>query len=509
MENHLRFRRQFLLSQAPIPRLADWKSLPLNRHILYAHPDLEITPAFQNSKCITLIGHIYDTSSPLMTNSDIAEEIINRPPGIDELIAWMKRYAGRYAVFYQDHDTAAIFPDALALREIYFYTSENQVVCGSQPNLLAEFSSPEIGRSDDSRQIEFYHLHSSNSRWNPEYKWVGEDTCYQDVKHLLPHHYLDISARRAIRFWPQKPLQRRNLDEAVAKGCALLKGAIGAMVIRHPLMLAVTAGLDSRTLLAASRDYKDKIYYFINNENLGRHHPDLSVPVGIFKQIGLPLHVHEVTEKVEESFQETFFENVFFASARILSTIYNVYYQNHQDKYNVIGIGEIGRTRFGKEPRILNGYRLAYLMGYSNNDYVIEKCGEILSEMLPFYARCGLNVMTGFYWEQYLGNWGSVGNSESDIAIEEINPTNCYDFYEVLLGVDAKYAKYHHNVLFNKLIGRMWPELLTFPINPPHTTKARIKKLLISLGIFGLFKEILFRWNYRRYSRRQRKNHDA
>ena len=41
--------------------------------------------------------------------------------------------------------------------------------------------------------------------------------------------------------------------------------------------------------------------------------------------------------------------------------------------------------------------------------------------------------MTGFYWEHMLGNWGTVGNSESDIAIEEINPFNSHLLYEIFL----------------------------------------------------------------------------
>jgi len=144
----------------------------------------------------------------------------------------------------------------------------------------------------------------------------------------------------------------------------------------------------------------------------------------------------------------------------------------------------------------LNGFRIAYKLGYRGGRYVMKQAERILAEMLPVYRKFGINLLTGFYWEQMIGNWGATGNSESDIAIEEVNPMNSHELYEVFLGVDDKYTKYANNTLFKEMIQKMWPELLEFPINPPYTPRSKLVNLLNQIGLFGLFKELKYQLAY-------------
>ena len=75
------------------------------------------------------------------------------------------------------------------------------------------------------------------------------------------------------------------------------------MAHRHTLMMAVTSGNDSRLLLASSRDLRNKIYYFINNESLGHRHPDIAVPQSMFEHLGIPFHIHDVPDDMDEEFE--------------------------------------------------------------------------------------------------------------------------------------------------------------------------------------------------------------
>ena len=65
--------------------------------------------------------------------------------------------------------------------------------------------------------------------------------------------------------------------------------------------------------------------------------------------------------------------------------LYTTYYKEHQNKINVVGIGEIGRTRFGKEPKKVNGYRLAYKLGYRNEEYIFR-------HVIKYFAKCYLYI---------------------------------------------------------------------------------------------------------------------
>jgi hypothetical protein len=181
-------------------------------------------------------------------------------------------------------------------------------------------------------------------------------------------------------------------------------------------MMAVTAGMDSRVLLAESRG--PGTGSVINDQ--ANEPPDRSA------QENLRRPRHSISRprrrgSCRRGVSRVFCQHV-FCPERILPTIYHVYFKSHSDKVNLLGIGEIGRTRFGKEPRTLDGYRIAYKMGHKEGRYALRQGGRILDELEPVGRAAGLNVLTLLYWEHWLGNWGATGNSESDIAIEEIDP---------------------------------------------------------------------------------------
>jgi hypothetical protein len=502
MKRKLYYRRQFLLTKVPITLFPDWVCLQIDEYYLYAHPDLEVNRSADPQKSIiAVIGSIYDSAEPQKGNSDILKDITDCAHSLEGLVSWMKRYAGRYALLYKNEKDAVILSDAFGLREIYYCTKDNQIVCGSQPNLVAKFGNPEIKPTSNHKLLDFYRNHLKNS------SWIGDETYYEGVKHLLPNHYLDINRREAYRYWPNGPIMHLDLDEAVSRICTFLRGIMRAMVHRHPVMMAVTAGMDSRTLLAASKGIQDKIYYFINNEGLGYSHPDISVPKKIFESIGVTFHVHDVPGDVYDEFRRIFLENVFLATERILPTIYNVYFKNHSDKVNIHGTGEIGRTRFGKEPSNLNSYRLAYKLEYKEGPYVIEKSEKILAELLPVARKFRINILSLFQWEQRKGNRSAAGNSESDIAIEEVDPFDSHLLIELFWGVDGRYTKFSKfgkNILFREMIRSMWPELLKWPINPPYTMRDKITWVLGEVGMLELLKELKYQVNYVKHLYKER-----
>lgn len=495
----LRFRRQFLISKSPISSLDSWKRFEIGRYSLQAHPDLEINGISIPEKTIVLIGEMIDPSEPEKRNPDILNDIFENASCKDSLFLWIKRYAGRYALFYLDDKDTIILNDALALREIYYCTKDNQIICASQPSLVVKFAKPEIKPRSDPEFLDYFTKHSKNSKWNPYYKWIGDETYFMGIKHLLPNHYFDIKKCEVRRYWPNEAIKRLDFEDALSKSCSFLQGGIKALAKRHALMLAVTAGTDSRTLLAATKGIQDRIYYFVNDEELGARHPDVLIPKKMFESIGVPFHIHDVPKEVDENFREIFLNNTFFASERILPTIYNIYYKGHPEKVNILGIGEIGRTRFGKEPKNLDSYRISYKMRHKKDRYALRQSERILAELLPVGRRFNLNVLTLLYWEHWLGNWGTIGNSESDIAIEEINPCDSHKLYEILLGIDNNYTKYHNPIIFKEMIRRMWPELMKWPINPPYSKGDKIAQSLKNIGIYPLMQEMKYRVNYMRY----------
>ena len=498
-DQRLCYRRQFLMSRTPITALGDWNSLEVGQYYLYSHPDLDVHELSDAKKTIVLIGYLFDPFDYKKGNSDILRDITSKSGSFRDFILAIKPYAGRYVLVYKDETCLKLVQDALSLREVYYSTKQNLIVCGSQPNLIATYSAPKLTTTKNPDVIAFLKNHMRSVRNGC--LWVGDGTYYDQIKHLLPNYCLDLRSLSVQRYWPNTELKTLDLDETVKRACSFLQAMMRAVTHRHSVMMAVTAGTDSRTLLAASRELTDKIYFFINNQgNSINKRADLRIPQMLFSSINVPFHVHDVPADVDAEFKEVFLKNTFFASERVLPTICNVYFKNHGDKINVLGVGEIGRALWGDEPKKLSAYYLAYVLRYKRSRYATQQCQQWLEEVLPTAKQFHLNIVTLLLWEQLLGNWGVVGNSESDIAIEEFDPYDSHYLYETLLGVDEKCIKGDSNAVFKEVIRRMWPELLEYPINPPDTMKAKIEFLLKRMKFYAPLKKLRYQANYFRYS---------
>jgi hypothetical protein len=491
MTKSLLYRRQFLLARQPLAELDGWVTRRVGPYFLHAHPDLQITVVSDTIRTLTLLGYLYDPADPPADNEEILKRVFAATKDFSSLTIALKLYPGRYALFYQDRECLYVVQDALALREVYYAQRKNRVICGSQPNLLVRFAQPEIVESSDPELLDFVRHHLPRVRDGR--LWGGDGTPYESVKHLLPNHYLDLTRLESRRYWPNAQLKRIEINEAVAKCATFLQGALKAAAHRHRLMLAVTAGLDSRSLLAASRDIADSVLFFvIQHGKLTEQSSDIRIPKELFARLGLPFHVLQSPKDVPEEFRRIFLENTLCARETLLPEIYNIYYKDHGDRLNILGVGEVGRTKFYDEPKNVSSYYLAYMIKHRRSSYAVRECGNWLESARPIARQYGLNIMTLFWWEVLIGTWGAVGNSESDIAIEEFDPFASHQIYELMLSVDAKYRTFKDNIFFDELIRYMWPELLEVPVNPPQGMKAWRDWALHQLGVEQAVRKLKF-----------------
>jgi len=500
MDDILLYRRQFFITNEVIKGLEKWQCQKIHDYYLYAHPDLELTKKEGLNSLIVLIGYIFDPINPEKNNEEILSDVIVKIQNMQDFIFTIKPYVGRYALIYLDKDQCAIFHDALGLREIYYCTNKNKVICGSQPNLISRYSDPKLGVTENRDILDFYQNDMKLVRSGRA--WVGDETYFKDVKHLMPNHYLNIQSSTTIRYWPNKKLEKMDLDIAVKLSCKYLKGVLKAVTSRYKVMMAVTSGIDSRSLLAASKDVQDKIYYFINQEHtLNNKSADIYIPKSMFERLKIPFHIHRIKGPVDEEFKKVFLQNTFMSTDRILPTIYNVYYKKHQDKVNLLGVGELGREYYGEAPSELTGYYLAHKLKYRSSRYSTAQCERWLQEVKEISKNYNVDIMKLFLWEVLLGNWGAVGNSESDIAIEEFDPYDSHYIYEIMFFVEQGRGRSGIGELFEGMFMDMWPELMDYPFNPNDTYKKQIKYLFQKLGIYKYLKEgryIYDRWKFNR-----------
>jgi len=499
MQNTLCYRRQFLLANQTIDNLQSWQYHKIEELHLYAHPDLEVTVIENGTTMLILLGYIFDPTHPEKSNSNIISEVISKMNDFDDLIASIKPFTGRYALIYKDDKNFLIFHDALGLREIYYCTEQNRVICGSQPNLLEIYSDPKLGITRNKNILHFYENDMKLVR--SQRLWVGDETYFHKIKHLMPNHYLNIQSLTTHRYWPNKRLEKISLDIAVRKSCDYLRCIMKAVTLRYSTMMAVTSGFDSRSLLAASRDVQNKVYYFINKHpHMESEHPDIRIPRSMLNKVNIPFHIHEIETVVDVEFRQIFLDNVFMSHDLLLPAIYNIYFKNHANKVNLLGVGELGREYYGDTPSNLDGYYLASRLKYRSSRYATDQCEKWLQEVKDFPEKYNIDIMKLFLWEGLLGNWGAVGNSESDIAIEEFDPYDSHYIYEIMLSIDRENIK--NASFFKAIFKEMWPELLDFPFNPPLGKMDYIKQWLNVIGVYEKLKKFKYKYDRWRFFRK-------
>ena len=495
MYESIRFRRQFLVTDAPIEALPDWRVIATGRYYVYSHPDLTVTSVAGAGRSVVLLGDVYDSVDPERTNEETASDLLAESNTLPSFLSRLRRCFGTYAVLLDAPQHSIVLTDARGLREVYFRTAGPGMTCGSQPHLVARCARPPAAEAADAELVTF----ASNELWDS--RWVGDATRFEGVRHLLPNHYLDLRSRVAVRYWPTGPVPQHDLDAAVRETSTRLQASLDAITRRHSTAMAVTAGTDSRVLLAAGREVLNRIHLFVNDHHLGRNNPDIRVPQEILSSLGVPFRIYDVPDGVDEGFRSAFKESTFLASERLLPSIYNVFFEHFGHKVLILGVSEIGRTFYGHPPAKLTGHRMAYKLGYPASRYAIRECERIRPALQAAAAASGVDALALLYWEQRLGNWGATRNSESNVAVEKVDPFNSRLLYELFQGVDPKFRSYRHNpcVLFREVIRTLWPELLGWPVNPAGTVRDRVMGALEALRVFEPGKELKYKASYLRY----------
>jgi len=293
MRNILSYRRQFIIAREHLDELGHWQYRKLGNVYVYTHPDLEVTEHVNHDLNIILLGYMFDYERPENTNKDIISNIARNINTYRDFIIAIKPYAGRFALIYRDDYNFKILHDPLAQREIYYCTQQNKIICGSQPNFIVELSEPKLGITSDNDIINYYKNDMKAVRFGRA--WVGHETYYNNVRHLMPGNALDLELLKPEVYWPNRRLDNIDLDKAVNLSCKYLQGVMRAVTQRYDAMMAVTAGIDSRSLLAASRHVHNKIYYFINKRPpLNDNSADIRIPRSILSSLNIPFHVHSV-----------------------------------------------------------------------------------------------------------------------------------------------------------------------------------------------------------------------
>jgi hypothetical protein len=471
----IRYRNQFVLGPAYVDRLAAWKKYEVAGSLcLTAHPDLNVEQVEHNGQAIVLMGFILDPNRPAAGNGDILKTIADRMADGAQPHESTRDYGGRWILIVVNGDRSILFNDAAGLRQV-FYTNEmcsDGFWCASQPGMLAELLDLEMSEEAldfiDSYEFRKYH----------EFRFPGDSSPYRVVQHMLPNHLLDLGTRACHRYWPDRPLATLAPETAAEHLGAMLRGLLQSASSRFDLALSLTAGLDSRIVMAASRELIHKLRIMtVRQLDKPDDYMDVAVPAQLLSRFNLAHEVVRSSLVMDREFLGVFYGNTALPHPVYAPDAYAIMRQGGHSRVAVTGsASEIGRTSFKQQIRKpenekITAEDLAGLQKMGGNRLVIQSYDRWLSSLGNLHNVHPLDL---FEWEQGHGNWLAMCQLEFDVAWQDIfTPYNCRKLLETMLAVSDRYRESPDYSLHKMLVSNLWPELLEVPINPrPHQKKS-------------------------------------
>lgn len=467
------FVSQFILGPVHADHLLEWRRVSVASKLkLTLHPTLACTQIRDGDRELTLLGELLDPLAPDATNSDILRTLLTHRTRA-ELLEASSRYGGRWLLIAAYGDETFLFHDALGLRQA-FYTDPahaRKLWVMSQPGIALGM----LPLTPDAQALAY--TDSQTFRCTHEYRWPTSASPFKELRHLLPNHWLDLTTGRCQRYWPSAPLESLSVDTAVDRLMVLLPGLVRAAVARHDVVLSLTAGIDSRMVLAAARGVVDRVRLMsLRQGRQPDHHPDIEIPARLLGRLGLTHDVVRASASMSPEFALQFKRNVHQAHDHYghdAEALLRHYGQNYV-AYTGSG-AEVARCSFHGKLPLANRTRLtpetlAWLEYGSTHPFLVAHFAEWLRGAEQPHMR----LLDLFEWEQG-STWLAMVQLEFDIVWRDIfTPYNCRTVLSTLLSVPERHRS-GDSRLCRTFIERTWPALLKEPINP-HKHMGRIKR---------------------------------
>ena len=421
----------------------------------YANEYIEVIQS--NNKTLVLIGDFVNAKKPTNTLEENAEELF-KSDNLQKLLEYSRFYAGRFLVFYgKNNKLDYIITDPVVSIPVNYTFDSNNILISSHAKIIA--NELNIAESEESIKI--------NNGAEQQQPLPYDITMYDEIKTLIPNHYLDVKTKKAQRFFPIERLESMSLDEAAGKTISCSKKILEGYKKTRKISLPITSGIDSRAVLALMRDYIEDIeLYTYELKGFTNETGDIAIPKKISKYIGTNYHILPVLEVPSDLRNDIHTELAGLENDDILNHGYTYSQSILNDRYSVPGdIISIAKSPFGKdlpESFATLSYLLTKTHNYSaENKYHVNRWME---DTVSFAEKYNVSNFDLFNFEYRLGRWLPKSIQNYDYFIDQVYIFNCRYLIELWLSVPREERT--KRSLHIEIIKKEWPELLEFEINP-------------------------------------------
>lgn len=342
--------------------------------------------------------------------------------------------------------------------------SSAQVPCVYDPVMQVAASSAHALFDDETYasrfdQDLFDRLGVDGEGWFP-----GGLTAHHGLSRLLCNHYLDLEDWQVRRFWPAQPITPSSDPDAIIEELIeIIQAQIAALVAApEPLAMALTAGHETRMLLACAREWLDDID-FVTVTAGDRHKTDTMIARRIARDLGLR---HRELPRLEASAEE---RDLFIRRGGHCNADSNAIY--HPSVWSLAkthvfsgGLGgEVGRAflwRATDTPQTdITSSLLTGRFGLPPTPEVTKALDTWLDEARGYNAFQTLDLA---YMEHRNAAWYAVQFC-ADPTLVRHAPLLTYRSCALMLSLPPEWKR--ESRMSHSIIEALWPELNKYPYN--------------------------------------------
>jgi len=466
-----RYPEQFVLSRQEVILPEGWLTESQGPWILGRHPSLpRILLVGRERRAIGwLLGYPIDPQGVLLADGSEVRVPWEAEPPEGSVEEFVYGFGGRFLAAFVGESRKRLYLDPIGSLSLVYCA--HQEIVASTPNLV-----PYDGRSGDNVALaKDLGIPYTNA------KYPLELTPRHNVERLIPNHYLDLDRWSQVRHWPKAPLRDdASVESAAVAVAGIVKRQISAIVSRMPTYLRLTAGGDSRMLLACSKGVADRLELFTVPIGDDGGYLDVAVARRIAKRFGLRHFVPEYRESTDEDLAE-YMSRIGYGTGELRGWRSTTMFRQANPAYAQLdsAVGALDRGGFYR-----NGDTISSVIA---PERLMQHCqGPATERTLPPLRRWletspsldTFQLLDLFFVEQLLGCWGGIlpyaeGGDPGPILF----PMSHREIITRMMTLPTEYRLHGYHTCEKKhagtppfmkeIIEREWPELLDWPFNTP------------------------------------------
>jgi hypothetical protein len=459
----MRFRNQYIITTSPLELPDSFVTTAFGTLQVHANFPLRAYRAARGDTEVLLLGYVIDPLSPATTDQEIADRLAAEAQTREQLFRAVQGLSGRFVALFRNGAELIALTDACGVRQMYYSFFEGNIVLTSSVRLFADIVGK--GASISAEMNEFIHLDNFDEE---EHALYSDESIDSRMFKVLPNHYLDIDKREVHRIPVFKAdlIGKGDIAEYTAR---IVEGGIEALHGRFDVIQPLTAGWDSRVLLACSRKFRHDTRYYIFD--LGRNtgsSMDVAVSRRLASRLGLGFDVI-TPDKPGEAFADMYAKEQIVPRVSKIEDNHYLYSQYaNGNAARISGVASaIIKSYYGyTNGRVTPAMLQAFTYYPPENTIVKRGVARWFDQAEEYCREYGLRMLDLFHWEEKEGNWGALAAFEQDVAVEEFWPQANRNLLVSVLRLDPHERCSPKCLLYRKVIDRCWPEVMAEPINP-------------------------------------------